>query len=143
MKLIHFILMTATVAAATTLLTIPSTAAYEAKKQEPKLTHAQETWVSALEWCESRGVEGAINPKDRDGTPSYYSWQWKPSTFRYYGERYGVVATSTTDAELDKLMRDYATERRVIDAMVLDGKHINWQQQFPDCVKRKVGPPPA
>lgn len=37
----------------------------------PKLTHQQEVWIYALEFCESRGNTEAINPKDLDGTPSY------------------------------------------------------------------------
>lgn len=105
------------------------------------LRHDQLVYTYALEWCESRGIETAINPKDRDNTPSYYSWQWKPSTFRYYGTRYGVLATSTTDAELKTAMADYGTQRQVLEAMVNDAGHINWNQQFPDCTK-KIGLPP-
>lgn len=107
----------------------------------PQLTHQQEIWQDVLEWCESRGVESAINPKDLDGTPSYYSYQFKPGTFRYYGEKYGLIATSTSDAELKKLMQDYQLEHAIVSRMILD-KTIDWHQQFPWCI-RKYGLPPT
>ncbi len=113
----------------------------EPTKAAETLTHAQVVYTYALEWCESRGVEGAINPKDNDNTPSYYSWQWKPSTFRYFCTKYGIIATSTSEADLMTLMRDYPTERKVLEAMVRDGKRIEWQNQFPGCTK-KLGYPP-
>lgn len=118
------------------LLLIPSTVAYDGANiatSTPQLSHAQQVWISALEWCESRGVENAVNPKDRDGTPSYGSFQFKPSTLVYYAEIYGIATTTVMDA---------AVQRKVVEAMVLDGKHINWSQQFPDCVLHKVGRPP-
>lgn len=112
---------------------------------EPKtllaLTHQQEVWIAALEWCESNGVVTAINPKDLDNTPSYYSWQFKPATFRYFATAYGIIATSTTDAQLSHLMADYQTERKVIEAMVFHRDDIQWGHQFPWCV-RKLGWPP-
>lgn len=129
--------MTAAAAFGAALLLIPSTVAYNGADTiattTPQLSHAQQTWISALEWCESRGVESAINPKDRDGTPSYGSFQFKPSTLIYYAEIYGIPTTTVMDT---------AVQRKVVEAMVLDGKHINWGQQFPDCVKNKVGLPP-
>ncbi len=65
-----------------------------------ELQHRRETWISALEWCESRGKNSALNPEDRDGTPSYSNFQWKPSTLLGFGKRYGLIATSTTLAEV-------------------------------------------
>ena len=136
MKVKYIILLAALVAAATTLLLIPSTVAYNGTATttpERKLTHAQEVWISALEWCESRGDPKAINPKDRDGTPSYGSFQFKPSTLDYFAKHYGIATTSVMDTDV---------QHAVIEAMVLDAKDVNWSQQFPDCVKRKVGYPP-
>lgn len=103
------------------------------KKEAPTLTHAQDVWLGALEWCESRGDPSAINKKDRDGTPSYGAFQFKPSTLILYAKQYGLEATSTMD---------YRTQRKVVEAMVLDQARINWNQEFPDCVKR-LGKPPA
>lgn len=110
-------------------------------KTESPLEHRQETWISALEWCESRGVITAINPKDSDGTPSYYSWQWKPSTFKMYAIRYGLIATSTSDADAKVEMEDYSMEREIVRNMISD-KSVNFAHEFPDCVKNKVGQPP-
>jgi hypothetical protein len=106
------------------------------------LTHQQLVWSYALEDCESAGNESAINPRDLDGTPSYYSFQFKPSTFLGFGIHYGILATGTTPAQLKVAMRDYPTERKLVEAMVHDGKNINWHRQFPDCV-RKLGMPPV
>lgn len=100
--------------------------------QKPTLSHQQQVWLGALEWCESRGKHDAINPEDRDGTPSYGSFQFKPSTLDYYAKKYGIATTT---------VMDYKVQRAVIEAMVLDGKNINWSQQFPDCVKKNGKPP--
>ena len=118
----------------TTIYTKPETAA-------PTLSHAQEVYISALEWCESRGVQTAVNPKDRDNTPSYYSWQWKPSTFQEFGIQYGVLPKGTTLAQATEAMKSYNLQLAVISALVLDGRHVDWAQQFPDCTK-KLGIPP-
>lgn len=108
---------------------------------ELDLIHRQETWISALEYCESRGKNSALNPEDLDGTPSYSNWQWKPSTFLGYGKQYGLIATSTTLSEVPTLLKDYELQREVVRHMVKD-KRVNFSQQFPDCTKRFVGLPP-
>ena len=105
------------------------------------LTHAQEVYIKALEWCESRGVMTAINPNDRDNTPSYYSWQWKPDTFKYFGIKYGIISQNILDKDVRIKMADYETEKLVIEAMVEHRSEIKWSQQFPDCTK-KLGNPP-
>lgn len=110
--------------------------------QSPILTHQQEVWMYALEWCESRGVQTSINPKDRDGTPSYYSWQFKPGTFKYLGIKYAVIPKETTDAQAFELMKDYKLQQQIVQNMILD-KDTKWNNEFPDCVKRKVGLPPV
>lgn len=118
-----------------------SAPAKEVEPARPALNHQQEVWTYALEWCESRGEVGAINPKDKDGTPSYYSFQFKPSTFRFYGERYGILSKGLTDTALTDKLKDYKTQRAIVEQMVLHAKEIDWKQQFPDCV-RKLGMPP-
>ena len=100
--------------------------------EEPKLTHQQDVWISALEWCESRGNAEAINPKDLDGTPSYGAFQFKPSTLEMFAKKYGVATTT---------LMDYATQRKVVEQMVLHRDEIKWENQFPWCVK-KLGRPP-
>lgn len=108
---------------------------------QPTLTHAQLVYTYALEWCESGGDKAVINPKDSDNTPSYYSWQWKPSTFKYFGILYGILPKSETDAEAKIEMANYDTERKVLEAMVLHDRDINFAKQFPGCT-RKLGLPP-
>lgn len=115
-----------------------------AREEEPKelVTHAQKVWISALEWCESRGRPSAVNKKDKDGTPSYYSFQFKPGTFRYYGEMHGVISSGMTDSELMEKMTDQEVQQLIVEHMVQDQKKIKWEQQFPMCVK-KLGRPPV
>lgn len=103
------------------------------EEPEPTISHAQEVWINVLEWCESRGYPDAINEEDLDGTPSYGAFQFKPSTLDYYAEMYGVATTT---------LMDYETQKAVVTQMVLHRDEINWNQQFPWCVK-KFGPPPA
>lgn len=97
----------------------------------PALTHAQEVWKGALEWCETQGKVGAINPKDRDGTPSYYAFQFKPETFALYAKLYGITGT----------LDDYDAQSAIVSQMILHADSIDWEQQFPVCV-HKLGRPP-
>lgn len=103
------------------------------EKPVKALTHAQEVWLGALEWCESHGDPTAINKKDRDGTPSYGAFQFKPGTLNAYAKQYSI------DLQDDYML--YGYQKAVVTGMVLDRDHINWNQQFPDCVKR-LGKPP-
>lgn len=106
------------------------------------VTHAQKVWISALEWCESKGRPEAVNKKDRDGTPSYYSFQFKPDTFRYYGEKYGTQEPGLSDKEIQENMQSQEAQQLIVEHMVADQKNIKWEQQFPMCVK-KIGRPPV
>lgn len=108
--------------------------------KKPMLTHEQEVWLYTLEWCESRGIKTAVNPEDRDGTPSYYSFQFKPATFLNYGIKYGIIPATTSPAELKEKLKSYDDQRAIVTQMILD-KSVDWYQQFPDCV-RKNGVPP-
>lgn len=117
-----------------------SIAVANVEKETPIENHRLETWVTALEWCESAGIKEAINPRDRDGTPSYYSFQFKPSTFRQYAERYQFVELGLADGQIKALMADYELTRSIIKSMVGDNK-VNFNNEFPVCIK-KVGMPP-
>ncbi len=97
---------------------------------EPVLTHRQELWLYVLEWCESRGNNDAINPKDKDGTPSYYAFQFKPATFRYYSKKYSIQGE----------LKDYNSQRAIVSQMIYD-PDVVWIQEFPDCVLRFGRPP--
>ena len=98
----------------------------------PKLSHQQEVWMYSLEWCESNGINSAINPNDLDNTPSYGAFQFKPSTLDFFAKKYGVATTT---------VMDYEVQRKVVEQMVLHRDEIKWQNQFPWCVK-KLGRPP-
>lgn len=122
------------------------------KKKEPEpvevvqvdpLTHRQRVWLGALEWCESQGHTSAVNPNDNDGTPSYYSFQFKPGTYRGFGERYGLVAENLTEKEILAQMTDYKLTVAIMERMLTD-KSIStkeWRRQFPGCIA-KLGLPP-
>ena len=100
------------------------------KTPEPTLNHQQKAWLGALEWCESKGKPSAVNPKDRDNTPSYGILQFKPSTLAYFKKQYGITG---------ELMNP-DTQEAIVTQMILKGG-INWAQQFLDCTK-KLGTPP-
>lgn len=98
-----------------------------------KLTRRQRVWMNALEWCESKSVEDAVNPNDRDNTPSYGVLEFKPGTYEAYAKIIGLASTT-----------DYMNpdgQRKILEYMVLDPT-TKWLRQFPDCVKNKVGFPP-
>jgi hypothetical protein len=105
-----------------------------------ELEHRQESWVHALEWCESNATP-AINPNDKDNTPSYYYWQFKPGTFKAEAEKYGIIEKGLSSAEIMVAMKDYENQHKTINAMVRDGAHQNWEKLFPVCVKRLGRPP--
>jgi len=105
-------------------------------------SHRLEVWLSVLEWCESggKGVK-AVNPKDKDGTPSYYFFQFKPSTFKAYGIKYNLLKESISDEEVFKCMENYELTKQIVRLMVQD-KQVNLSNEFPACL-RKIGNPPV
>lgn len=112
----------------------------KAEEIKPKLSHRQQVWLGALEWCESRGIQTAINEIDLDGTPSYYSFQFKPDTFKMYGEKYSVIEKGKSREEIMELLKEYDLQKQIVENMILD-PNIRWERQFPWCVK-KLGRPP-
>lgn len=94
-------------------------------------TPEREAWLERLITCESGGNPGALNPVDRDGTPSHGLLQFKRETFEWAASLYGIVA-DLYDAEAQKeIVRRWMDEPSII-----------WENQFPDCV-RKLGRPPG
>lgn len=120
--------------------TLVATTSEESKVYVP--THAQNVWLHALEWCESGGNRSSINPKDKDGTPSYYSFQFKPSTFKYLSIKYKILEPSKLDTkeELMVELKNYDNQYNVVASMIQD-KSTKWRTQFPGCVA-KLGLPP-
>lgn len=106
-----------------------SRASYEKVKAEG--TEDPEEWLLALEWCESRGRPEAINPVDRDGTPSLGLLQFKDTTFAFFSKAYGIPGE----------LMDPDAQRAIVRRMMRDPS-IRWESQFPDCVQKHIGWPP-
>lgn len=103
------------------------------EKEIPEIrlqTTTREAWLADLVSCESSGNPGAINPVDRDGTPSYGLLQFKPSTFEMFKKAYRI------EGEL----MDPEAQKAIVRRM-MDDESIKWENQFPACV-RKLGRPP-
>lgn len=68
---------------------------------------------------------------DLDGTPSYGLLQFKPTTFTGYRTQYGLPEAELMDPEAQK---------ETVRHMMQD-PGVDWNQQFPDCVRRLGWPP--
>ena len=108
----------------------PSDEAWQALKS---LTHNQNVWIRQLISCESGGNPGAINPKDKDNTPSYGLMQFKPGTFYGFAKQYKIIVSDFMNAD---------QQIKIVAKMIADHENINWFTQFPACVA-KYGQPPA
>ena len=147
-KLLVMAIIIALAIALTGWLSHPKAVAEVAQDNKPVLSpaeldliHRQEVWISALEWHESKGRNSALNPKDRDGTPSYSNFQWKPSTFINYGKKYGLIPKEKTVADFPELVKDYELQRNIVRNMIKD-PDVKWYNEFPDVTKNKIGLPP-
>lgn len=100
----------------------------------------KEAWIQKLRMCESSGIDTKINHRDTDGTPSYYAFQFKPSTFRMYAIRYKLVDKNVSNSEIMKMIRSYEFQKEIVEKMFDDPK-VKWKNEFPACVK-KLGLPP-
>lgn len=129
MKLLIFVLIVFT-------FMVPNISSKALHDDHSDITHAQKVWLYALEWCESAGRKDNINENDTDGTPSYYSYQFKPSTLQMYGERYGMIG----DEDIMEIIKDYDLQRAIVERMIHD-ERVRWNREFPGCTK-KIGLPP-
>ena len=123
------------VEAASALEAPPAAPTVATSSPQALLTHQQLVWEYALEFCESGGEETEINPKDTDGTPSYYSYQFKPSTFTWLEKKYGVTGPITS----------WVAQHTIVEDMILDKTISDYQwrhRYFPGCVA-KLGTPPS
>ena len=102
------------------------------------LTAAQEAWEDDLQYCESREDPTQVNWHDRDGTASYYAFQFKPGTFRSFGVAYKVIPAGLTHQELMEALKRTDLQRAIVAHMIHDPS-IQWSQQFPDCTKDTIG----
>lgn len=118
-------------AAATTALAFASLTAAAPTAPEIRPTHQQETWIAALEFCESRGDTSA-KVFDSNDKYSYGAFQFQMQTFLSYGKKYGLVATSTTEKDGEKLIYDYGLQRRIVAIMLSNGLSNHWR----NCAKK-------
>lgn len=109
-------------------------------KKYQEYISSRDLWIHNLEMCESSGNNDAVNWYDKDGTASYYAFQFKPSTFRYYGEKYKVINKGKNQAQIMQLLHDYSLQKKIVQHMVED-KSVRWNREFPDCVKKHGLPP--
>lgn len=123
------------------LINETDTVFFSEKPKQLGTTYAQEVWISALEWCESRGIPSAVNEKDRDGTASYYSFQFKPGTFRSLGEIYSIIPADISQPVLKDMLKDTEVQKDIVRGMVKDMDNVDWHQQFPVCIQN-IGLPP-
>ena len=131
-KILKIVVLSGIIALAMTLSIFTSNSQSVAVVESPKdqLSFQQRAWLGALEWCEGRGNPKAINPKDRDNTPSYGLLQFKPATMAMFEKEYNVTGP----------LMDASAQEQVVVEMILSGRK-DWSHQFPDCTK-KLGNPP-
>lgn len=134
---------TSTVPIATSSPAVPEPEPIEIPKPKAyALSAEQEAWIDDLQYCESRNNPAAINHHDRDGTPSYYAFQFKPGTFRSFGEAYRVIPKGLSHDELMEAIKRTDLQRAIVARMITDPS-IRWSQQFPDCTQIYIGLPPG
>lgn len=103
-------------------------------------TEKELVWRYVLEWCESRGNNNAINPNDLDNTPSYGVFQFKPETLKYYLYRYEIISPEVLNTfereDFINLSFDREIMYEVLNRMIGEKNKINWEKEFPYCVKK-------
>jgi hypothetical protein len=91
--------------------------------------------VDGLEVCESRGDEKAINWVDRDGTASFGCLQFKPTTFKRYGLKYGFFGEKVGDDWLMTKIFDCELQKQIGMRMIED-KEVDKNNEWPVCWNR-------
>lgn len=98
-------------------------------------TEKTKTVLKELISCESGGRENALNPNDKDNTPSYGLLQFKPSTLLWAIRTYNL-RPNIEDDEVMNLMFSGQLQVDAFLAMYGDGKPESWwKSQFPACSK--------
>jgi hypothetical protein len=91
--------------------------------------------LSKLIPCESGGNPNALNPMDKDLTPSWGILQFKPSTLHYFGIKYGLLPADIEPAEIMNRIWEADLQINVAHKMIDEyGTTVEfWLQQFPAC----------
>ncbi len=137
MKTAYLVGVAALTALLTTLLMFPFTiqepviVEHVTYTPEPHLSPSQVIWLAQLMQCESGIKRGAVNPNDKDGTPSFGILQFKPETFAWASQMYNAGTTDHMNAE---------AQVEIVSQWILD-RSVDFSQQFPACVDR-LGLPP-
>jgi hypothetical protein len=110
--------------------------------KQHELTHEQEVWLYALEYHESRGNIKAVNPHDRDNTPSHGAFQFKSETVYDFGaKRYKMIPEDLELIDYQNYAYDYDFIREVVIRMIGDETlpiTAFRDYLFPDVVKNKL-----
>lgn len=103
-------------------------------KPIPKAPDTLDIYLDKLAICESGNNPTAVNPMDLDGTPSLGRYQFKPSTFNFFSNLYGIATTSIWNG---------VEQRTIVRLMAQRLTKKEWVHQFPDCTLRHIGYPPG
>jgi hypothetical protein len=90
--------------------------------------------IDKLIELESSGNPKAINFLDRDGTASFGCLQFKPTSFRGYGIRYGFFGEKVSWDWLMTKIFDCDLQKQIARAMILDqtvDKNNKWPTAWP------------
>ena len=87
--------------------------------------------LERLAECESGNNPKAINPRDPI-TPSFGLYQFKISTFRFYGEKHNIIQKNLTDEELRHWIMFGELQTRIADKMLSEK---NGWKHWRSCLK--------
>jgi hypothetical protein len=86
--------------------------------------------------CESGCDTLKVNRRDTDGTPSYYCFQFKPSTWRLYVKKYDLFEwQSFYEEDWWNTMASCDLQREVVSLMFRDPDVRLRSGEFPGCSK--------
>lgn len=103
------------------------------------LTEEQCKWMYQLALCESGDNPIAVNQMDRDGTPSYGLFQFKPPTLILFSQ---WLTIHIDQSNVMSAIYDRSVQEAAVAEMLLHYDQVNWRQQFPDCINKYIGMPP-
>lgn len=95
----------------------------------------REELIDKMKICESGDNAMAVNPCDKDFTPSYGCLQFKPDTLKGYTKKYNLADISVWE-DVDTMNWIYDCEfQTTIFKNMLDDPDVVWTREFPDCYR--------
>ena len=131
MKKIKFVLVLAILAIAISKFGV-SRLTY-VRAEDSVLTHQQEVYIHAIEFCESHGKEN-IKIMDSNNRYSYGVLMFQVETFLREGKKYGIIDEDTTSKQGEKLIYNVDLQEKIAHQMLLNGGERNWY----NCWKQKL-----